>query len=135
MGISSPAKGYSGWVATDDILQQDTTVYQATTTGYVEILSGFILEDIAQGSKLRFHAQLKDDQAAAGSMACRLYIGGVVAVTLEESGNGYVLHYEDFNFEYQRTVPISIRVRKSVAGTGSVKNITFGGLRSPVIIS
>lgn len=135
MGISSPAIGYSGFIASDVVIWTDPTVYVASSTSSVEILWGSIIEDIAANSKLRFKATLKDDNNNAGTTYCYLRINGSTIATVSESGAAYVTDEDDFDFTYKRGDLVAIAVKKSFAGTGSIKDISITGSRSPIIIN
>jgi len=132
MGISSPQIGFSGFVATDDVLQTDATVWNANSTTPVEVMTGSIITDVAMGSKLRFKAALRNN-AGGNKCKCRIRINGVTLVTLEEGGGAYVTHSGDFAVTDPRSSIITIAVWKSLAGNGDVKDISICGAPSPAI--
>jgi hypothetical protein len=135
MGISNPVVGYSGYSATDDVLQTDPTVYVTGSTSYELLFSGKIIEDIAAYSKLRFKATMKDDNNNAGTTSCQLRIDGSAVATVSEAGAVYVTDSEDFTVpnDVRRGDIIDIYGKKSFAGSGSIKDVSICGARSPVI--
>jgi len=132
MGISSPSIGYSGFAATDVVLQTDPTVWNANTTTPVEVITGSIITDVANGSKLRFKATIRNN-AGGNKCKCRIRINGVTLVTLEEGGGAYVIHSGDFVVNDPRSSIISIAVWKSLIGNGDVKDISICGSPTPAI--
>jgi len=130
MGISSPQIGFSGFVATDDVLQTDPTVYNTASTTPEEKITGSIITDVAAGSTLRFKATIRNN-AGGNKCKCRIRINGVTLVTLEEGGGAYVTHSGDFTVNDPRGSIITIAVWKSLAGNGDVKDITLCGAPSP----
>jgi len=130
MGISSPAVGFAGFVATDVVLQTDPTVYNTASTTPEEKITGALISDVSYGSTLRFKATLRNN-AGGNYCKCRLRINGVTVASVQENGGGYVTHSDDFQITDVRGSIITIAVWKSLAGNGDVKDISICGSPSP----
>jgi len=133
MGISSPKVGYTGYVASNTTLQNDTTEYSTTSTSGVSKITGTWIEDVAAGSKIRFKADLK--KAGGGSTWLYLYIGGVQITSFNENNVAYQSHTTDLTVSWHRGDAIDIRLKSTVAGTAYVDNVEFCADPSPIILA
>jgi len=137
MGYSSPAVkwGYTGYVASDDVLATNAGEQTCTSTSTpVTVWEGYWLEDVHENSTIRFKCELK--KANLGTAKLRIYIGGVLKSTITESGSSYVAHEDDITVDWDRGDAIEITLVSTVAGaTSYVKSQSWCGKQSPLIMS
>jgi len=135
MGISSPKVGYTGYVASDTILQKKTNEYTTSSTTPTEVLTGKWIQDVNADSTIRWKAELKCTTGVGGRTYVYLYINNVLKATLDDNNAAYQAHEDDITVDWNRGDVISIRLKINVGGTAAVKNNEFCGDQSPVILN
>jgi len=137
MGYASPAVkwGYTGYIASADVLATNAGEQTcASTSTPVTVWSGHWLEDVHENSTIRFKCELRKD--GLGTAKLRIYIGGVEKYSVTEGNVAYTPQTTDLTVNWDRGDPIVVTLVSTVAGaTSYVKNQSFCGIQSPIIMS
>ena len=136
MGYASPSVkwGYTGYIASADVLASKATEITCTSTSTpVTVWSGHWLEDVHDRSTIRFKCELR--KAGSGSAKLRIYLNGVLKYTVSESGVAYAAKSTDLTVNWDRGDLILITLVSTVAGaTSYVKNQSWSGKQCPLIM-
>lgn len=132
MGISSPSIGYDGYIASDTSLQKDATEYTTPSGTYVTKITGEWIENVTEGSSLRWKCDLKN--VGGGSTHCLLKINGVDIQLAFEAAAAYNSHSYDLSITWHRNDVVLIQLLSFGGGTAYVKNVEFAGNKSPIIM-
>jgi len=132
MGYSSPSVGYDGYVASNDVLVEDTTEYASFGGGgYTTKITGKILTDLSSVSTVRFKISLKHDQLTH-TITIILRIGGIVIWTQTHVATdaNYHVYTLDKLVTWRRGASISVKAQ-ATANTGFNKDFQICGKVSP----
>ena len=135
MGYASPSIGYTGYVASDDILTSDDTEQTNSTTDYVVVYTGRFLNDLRAGSTLRFTAETYVDVGAT-SMTTVLSCNGTNLMVLQQTAHAYGGQTKDFDIPEGcggKEFEISIKT-SSAPHTAHIKLVKIRGKPSPIIL-
>lgn len=131
--ITHEKVGYTGYVASDDVLVNHDTAYAVTTAASVTMVTYRVMQDIDPHSKLRFKLELQNSGAGEYTY-CRIYFDGVEVGAVSESGAAYVAKSMDIAMaNVKRGSLITFVLRQYTAGTGHGKLAKICGKVSPVI--
>ena len=131
--ITHEKVGYTGYVASDDVLTSKDTEYAVTVATQVTMATFRVTQDMDQHSKLRFKVSLQN--SAAGEYTyCRIYFDDVEVAALDEHGAAYADKSVDLAMtNIKRGTLIKFILRQYTAGTGHGKLIKICGKVSPII--
>lgn len=133
MGISSPVVGYDGYIASDDVLVLDPTIYNSFGgAGYTTKITGSAISDVSEGSNFRFKMSLKHTQVGH-NIEVRVSIGSDEIWYKKHIAPDLNWHTytEDITVIWHRGDILRVKNQAS-ANTGSMKDFTICGLISPL---
>ena len=137
MGFSTPALRKIGYTATDDVIYQDTAVYTNNTRNWQQIITGKLIETVADSSVLRFKCDLKSSGTGLQYKAyMQMLFDGVVVWEETDTDNTYTTYSTDIDMtNYKRNTVLSVEIKSQSVGTDttSLKNFTLCGKQSPFV--
>jgi len=133
--ITHDKVGYTGYVASDDILANHDTEYTAITSSSTTMAQFRVLQDLDSHSALRFKCTLKDTGGAGCHTSCRVYLDGVKIADMQEDGGNYVGHSDDGTLSsVKRGSIIRFQLHQYLNGTGYGKLCKICGKVGPVVL-
>ena len=136
MGFSTPALRKIGYTATDDVIYQDTTEYTTNSTSYVEIITGKLIETVADSSVLRFKCDLRINLVTAPAVVTmKMYLDGVEVWSETDNDGTYTTYSTDIDMtNYKRNTELSVKIKiNNSSNTARLKNFTLCGKQSPFV--
>lgn len=133
MGYATPQIGYEGYVASNDILQEDTTTYNSFGGGGTTTkITGKAITDVSEESVFRFKVSLMHSQVGH-NIEMRLKIGSTEIWYKIWTATDLNWHTftKDIAVVWRRGDNISVKNQAS-ANTGSMKDFQICGIVSPM---
>ena len=131
MGYASPAVGYVGYAASDDVLMTDTTEYSTTETDYTTVAKLTKLSDVRPNSTFRIKVDIKGSSGAPDTQYFKM---------VDTNGNE-LLSFSDQGFAYETKTnditylggEVYVQIKATAGETCFITNLQLLGKETPMI--